>query len=97
MAARVSRDGGGVDQSVPPRSGPPPAPRTPKVLNAIHFAEQSARNCDAAAAQLADAQRRKVQAMVRCRAVGMSFTEIAEIFGVTRGYVSNVVAGRQGK
>lgn len=42
-------------------------------------------------------KRRRLEAMVRCIRAGMSYSETAEIFDVTRGYVSNVVHNQQGK
>jgi hypothetical protein len=48
-------------------------------------------------AQLAKAQGERLEAMKACVAAGISMAETGELFGVTRGYVSNVVHGRQGK
>jgi hypothetical protein len=65
--------------------------------NTIHWAETSQRNYESALARVADAQAKRKAAMKRCIGDGMTHTATAEIFGVTRAYVSNVVAGRQGK
>lgn len=47
--------------------------------------------------EMGDWRKLRRDAMARCIRVGMSHSETAAIFGVTRGYVSNIVAGRHSR